>query len=144
MMQLIENDEFKSVKASHKGIHALQYLASGMEDFPEEDLTLNKILCGIPFEDPIPFVSELSMEEKEKTDSLVKAMTLHWPKMKNTSIDGFRASFFHRNGTLCKKEGNWHLKVEEKSYDILIDYITWSFKILKLPWMDCAVFTEWR
>jgi hypothetical protein len=42
------------------------------------------------------------------------------------------------------KEDAWHLKVEQKGIDVLLDHLPWSFSLIKHGWMKRPVHVEWR
>jgi len=75
---------------------------------------------------------------------LLHAVTQHWKPLANTSIAGLRESFLQRNGSLQLKRDAWHLSVEARSFDMLLDQIPWSFSTIKFPWMDRVIYVEWR
>ena len=38
----------------------------------------------------------------------------------------------------------WHLLVEPRAFDMLLDQLPWSFSMIKHPWMDRVVYVDWR
>jgi hypothetical protein len=141
--RLIKNDEFISDAARHKAVHLLQYLACGETGLPEYDLVLPKFLCGIPFEEPIP--REMILTKKDETESrkLLQAAISHWTKLGKSSPEGLREAFLQRDGKLEKRPQGWYLTVEQKSIDILLDYLPWNLRMVKLPWMPELLRVEW-
>ena len=78
-------------------------------------------------------------------ESLILGMIQNWKAIGNTSIQGFRESFLNRKGVLTLDQNNyWHLKVEPKTFDMLLDSLPWSFSIIKHPWMDRVIHVKWR
>jgi hypothetical protein len=63
--------------------------------------------------------------------------------VKSTSLEGFRSSFLQRKGLLFEEESQWKLQVEKKGYDLLLDSIPWSFKMIKFSWMNKMMDVEW-
>jgi hypothetical protein len=54
-LNLLDHDlGFKSQYNAFKAIHLLQYIVTGEEGAMENELMLNKILCGIDLTEPIP------------------------------------------------------------------------------------------
>ena len=62
----------------------------------------------------------------------------------NTSVAGLRESFLQRGGTLWRKDDAWHLQVEQKAFDMLLDQLPWGFATIRHPWMQQAVYVHWR
>ena len=90
--------------------------------------------------DPLVFLT--SEEKREGTDLLVSAVK-HWAALKNTSVDGYQASFLRRDGVLEYEEGVWRLKVERKSFDLLLEALSYTISIIHLPWMNGKLIVEW-
>lgn len=144
MLQLLENRTFKSPEAAYRGAHLLQFLVTGQEGFPEYQLILNKILCGIEVAQPISKEVQLTDSEKQLSEDLLKGVIQNWSILGNTSIEGLRTTFLMRAGILRKKEDFDQLHVESEAFDVLIDKIPWSYSTIKLPWMKKTMHVQWR
>ena len=86
----------------------------------------------------------LSSEQKEESQLLLESVIEHWAVLKNTSVDGLRNSFLQRAGKLTWQQGKWKMIVEDKGFDLLIDYLPWQFRMIKLPWMPWMLEVNWR
>ena len=144
MLGLTEKSAFKDREAAARGVHILQFLVNESISSPEYQLVLNKILCGVKPGRPIKRGIELSEQEKDQLESLLLGMIQHWKSLGNTSTTGLRESFLQRHGRLQLKDDAWHLSVEAKSFDMLLDQIPWSYSTIKFPWMDRVIYVEWR
>jgi hypothetical protein len=123
----------------------LQWLATGQLNAPEYELPLNKLLCGIPLEEPVIGTLKLTKREKQEAQQLLEAVVRHWEVLKNTSPAGLQGNFICREGKLTQKNnGDWLLQVERKSIDILLDHLPWSISMVKLPWMPQMLWVEWQ
>ena len=111
---------------------------------PEHLLPLNKILCGLQPEIPVKRDIDLLQTEKDAVDGLLRAMIAHWTAIGNTSVRGLRESFLQREGRLRLTDGAWQLLVQSRAFDMLLDRLPWGFKVTKHPWMNAAVYVEWR
>ncbi|MCB0612385.1 MAG: hypothetical protein KDC75_03735 [Phaeodactylibacter sp.] len=140
---LMQDKTFVDAAAPHRAAATLQYLASGQADPPEYLLPLNKIICGIDLEDPFEVDFELEDAELEACDRFLEAVIAHAPILRNMSIGGFRNTFLQRQGILSFEDGHWMLRIERETYDLVLDRFPWSFKIIKLPWMDFVLYVEW-
>lgn len=122
----------------------LHFLATGCEELYEYELGLVKILLGQRPETPLPVCEGLlTANDIEEAEALLQSAVEHWSALKNTSIQGLRSSFIERQGLLREEENGWKLNVERRPHDILMDQLPWSIGIIKLPWMQKAIFSEW-
>lgn len=144
LLKMTEKGAFMDGAARVRAMFAIQYLVFGQTEFAETELALNKLLTAYRPEEPLPLSVELTSEEKEVLDSLLKGAMGNWSVMKGTSVDGFRGSFLIRNGVMADTGELWQLTVEEKSYDILLDSIPWSISPVKFPWMEKPLYVNWR
>lgn len=144
ILGMVKDNKFKTKKMAKRGVQLLQYMATGLTSAPEHELLLNKVLCGVKLATPIPFELDVTDNEREVTNQMLKGLLQNWPRLKNTSIDALREGFLVRDGRLVETDDVWQLKVEEKTLDILMDDMPWSFGIIKLPWMDKRLMVEWK
>jgi hypothetical protein len=144
MLKLVEKRKFISEEAKEKAVHILQYLIFEKSDMPEFELTLNKILCGIPPVMPVKSSVLLSPEEHDLSISLLKGVIENWAILKNSSVENLRASFLLRDGKLTKEPDGWRLRVEQKGFDVLLKQIPWSYSTVKLPWMNEVIHVDWN
>ncbi len=139
----VKAKSFLSETFLHRAVLILYYLSTGQTQAAEYDLVLEKILCGMPLEDPIPQQLEITEQEKAECEQLLHAVINNWPPLKNTTIEGLRTTFLQREGRLDLSETGWSLYVEKKTVDILFDKMPWGFSIVKLPWMKNILSVEW-
>lgn len=136
---------FNSNESKVRAIFILQHLmASEDREYDEKDLFLNRLLINYPFNEPLPKRMELYQDELNTIDSLLEATKTNWEKMRNTSMRGFQEAFLRRAGFIEKTEREWVLTVEERAFDILLDSIPWSYKLVRLPWMENILKVNWR
>lgn len=140
---LVNDEGFVNREAQHRAVHLLQYMATGKEEHAEHELALNKILCALPLEEPVPAEILLTAEEKQLCEELLKVVIQRWEKMNNSSVEGFRAAFLQRDGALWEKEGDWWLRIEERGYDLILQTLPWGIGMIKAPWMEKTIYTEW-
>lgn len=140
---LVNDEGFVNREAQHRAVHLLQYMATGKEEHAEHELALNKILCALPLEEPVPAELLLTPEEKQLCEELLKVVIQRWEKMNNSSVEGFRAAFLQRDGALWEKDGDWWLRIEERGYDLILQTLPWGIGMIKAPWMEKTIYTEW-
>ena len=139
----VKSGSFIDEVGRHRAIHLIQYLANGEFETAEPDLSLNKLLCGLPFELPVERRLDLSSREKEEAEHLLKTVVGHWKALKNTSPDGLRVNYFMREGKLAFTEMGWKLLVEQKTQDIMLGRLPWGIGVVKMPWMLDMLRVEW-
>jgi len=54
-----------------------------------------------------------------------------------------RGNFLARRGRLEPREDDWLLRVEPRSYDLLLEGLPWGIAHVKLPWMPRLMHVEW-
>lgn len=122
----------------------LAYAALGDDNPLDFELGLIKVLLGLrPEAVVLTPAGTLSAADRDEVDALLHSVVEHWQVLKHTSIDGLRGSFLQRRGLLTAIDGNWRLRVEPDSFDMLIDRLPWALGPVKLPWMTTLLFTEW-
>lgn len=122
----------------------LHYLLHGEKTIYEFELGFIKVLLGQTPAAPLSILDEaLSARDRDEADALLRAALQHWSALKNTSVDGLRSAFLQRNGLLREGDNGWRLHVERKAFDMLRDRLPWSISLVKLPWMQRALFVEW-
>lgn len=131
-------------KSRDKMLLWMDYLIWGKRKTHEYGLQLSKVLVGLKPEDIADISLTLTADEILKADEILDTVIYHWKILKNTSADGLRNSFLQRNGRLSNEDGGWQMHVEAKGYDMLIDSLPWSFSIIKFPWMEKPLFTQWQ
>lgn len=147
MLELLSEDRknLKDMDARIRAIFILQRLVTAEQrEYKESDLAFNRLLVACPFNVPIPKNLELTDKEIETVESMLAGVKANWPKMVNTSVGGFQRSFIERDGRLEQQEGKWVLTVENKAYDILLDSLPWSYKMIRLPWLKKPISVSWR
>ena len=137
--------DLRDTAARIRAIFILQRLVTDEKrEYREQELALNRILTGCPFHVPLPRTLELTDNEIRTAESMLSGVKANWDKMKGTSVKGFQKSFIERPGKLEQREDKWVLYVEERSYDILLDSLPWSYRTIRLPWLKKKINVVWR
>lgn len=135
--------KFESEDAACRGVHLLQYLVTGETATEEQDLVLNKILCGLDISESIPFDVELSSYEIEECIILLETVTTRWEALKTKDINAVKANFLNREGKLTHAGNGWNVYIERETLDLLIDKLPWPISIIRQPWIDEIIYVEW-
>jgi hypothetical protein len=144
-LNLCNNEVWTDKESQHKAVLLTQYLITGQEIFFENELVLNKLICGFPIEDVINTKQEISNEEKEICNDLLHVVIEYWSVMKNSSVEALRETFLQRAGKLSLSEAHsWELWVEEKGVDVLLAGLPWGIGMIQTPWMDNFLHCYWN
>lgn len=141
-----QDKKFVNENAHQKAVLLTGYLVNEETEYPEHDLLLNKILCGLPVECPLPLLLNITTQQKAESIELLQAITDNWKyngRPVCTTIGNLRSSFLQRQGKLIKNDNAWLLQVERQGYDILLNGLSWGIGTIKLPWMENILHVEW-
>lgn len=127
-----------------KAVLISQYLITEKMEIPEYDLCLNKIMCGFPIENPVSSQLGLSIKEIQEADDLLKSVVGYWKALKSTSPDALRSTFLQRKGKLVQESKGWLLRVEGKTWDVLMDQLPWGVSMIKNDFMTEWLYVEWN
>lgn len=141
---LNEEGIFKNEESKIKAVEVIHFLTFGTEEMMEYTTILNKLMVAMPVSTPLKTKISLTVDDKALCESLLKGVLQNWPSLMSSSIDNLRGTFLIREGKLTSHEDKYLLKVEEKGFDMLIDKVPWSFKLVKYKWMKKPIFVEWR
>ena len=144
MLELTNKGSFTTLSFAYRAVHLIQYIVTQSTVTPEPMLVLNKILCGLPVSAPIPLEIDLRAQEQAAIEDMLTAIIAHWKAIGRTSIAGLRESFLQREGRLVFTDDAWRLRVESKSFDMLIDRLPWGYTMVKYPWMKRVLHVDWR
>lgn len=143
-LSMLQAVNFKDDDSKNRAVYLLQYLVFGEIEFPEYELTLNKILCGIPTSTHLTTTKPISSKEKAILIELLDALILNWKAVSNSSHEAIQETFFRRKGSLKYADDKVILTVEKKGVDVLLTSIPWNFTLIKLPWMSLPLHIVWR
>jgi hypothetical protein len=147
MLGLVADNDFVDMAARYRAVHCLAYLSDGHAQSEEHAWVLNKLLCGISIDEPVPPAGALD-DVRGTLDGLLLAVVAHWKALGNTTPDGLRKTFLCRIGRLVEHEAydsqHWRMKVQPGSFDLLLDRLPWTYGTIKLPWMKGAIHVDWR
>ncbi|WP_046744644.1 contractile injection system tape measure protein [Kordia zhangzhouensis] len=121
----------------------LHYLATENEEVTDVELSLEKIMLGIPVETVINYEGALSDQDKKLCVELLEAVLQHWVVLKKSTINTLRDMFLKREGELKYTKDDIHLKVERAAQDILLEKIPWNISLIRLKWMEKIMHIEW-
>jgi Contractile injection system tape measure protein len=135
--------QFLNKSVQQKAVLFLQHVINKKSRQAEQELILNKVLCGWPLEQPLQLKCNFSAKEKAAATDLLLSLKEHWTVLKNTSLPGLISSFILRKGILQPVADGYLLKVEQKTIDILLESLPFGIQTIKMPWNEYIIHTEW-
>jgi hypothetical protein len=139
-----EEKVFVNEKTKHKAISIVHYLGTESDHCEDErELTIPKILCGLAL-DFVPQKTEMTLEEKQLCDDLIAAAIEKWSRLGKISCNGFRTTFLQRSGIITREEETLCIRIENKAFDILLDFLPWTINTIRLPWLEKPIKVFWR
>lgn len=137
------DEAWRDPDAPARAVHLLQYTVAGIEGAPEHALLLNKLLCGLHPDAPLPRAVGVNRIEKEECERMLEAVIQHWSVLRGASLRGFRQAFLQRDGLLGPDGHHWRLRVERRGPDVLLDRLPWGLTMIRLSWMTILIEVEW-
>ena len=142
-LSYLSDNQFSDKAKQIRAALLLQHMVDGVSINIAPDLFLNKLLCGLNIDEVLPATIVLTENEKLITEECLQILPQQWEKLKNTSIEALRESFLKRTGIVSKTEDGYKTKVEQRSYDILLQSLPWSIGMIKYQWMKQVLLVEW-
>lgn len=140
---ITRDNQFRDIKSQQKAILFLQYVINGKSRQAEHELVLNKLLCNWPPSLPLATRCNFSAIEKQAAGELVDSLKEHWAILNTTSRPGVIQSFIERKGIVRKTGKDYLLQVEKNTIDILMESLPFGIQLIKLPWNEYLIHTEW-
>ena len=141
---LLIDKKFKDDLAIQKGVILTQYLVTGSLKINENELVLNKILCGVDLRTPIDVNIDIQDLDLEMCDSLLKGVLKNWEKLNNSSIAALRETFLIREGILTPNELDYNLDIIKETFDMLLETIPWNISIIQTTFMENRINVDWK
>lgn len=143
---LTEEGKFKDSASQKRAVFLLQHMLGTDLEVSQQELTLNKLMCGVDLNVEVNCLLSMTEQETELEQQMLSSVIQYWGHLGNISVPGLVQSFFLRDGILQQPSGEngWRLKVEQKGYDVLLDSLPWSYSPIKYAWMDTIIYVKWR
>ncbi|MFC5049173.1 contractile injection system tape measure protein [Rubritalea spongiae] len=141
---LLEHRAFPTSDHAIQAVFLLQHVITSEYKANEPELLLNRIICNLPLEQPLPRSVEPDPSWPELVAGLKTAVIHHWSTIGDTSHEGLIQTFVKRSGSLrYEQEDGWSLHVDSGPYDMLLESLPWAISKIHLPWMHEAIRVEW-
>lgn len=144
-MGLLRFKQFVAEEHRMQSVYILHYLATGQLTANEDELYFPKVLCNWPQEEPLP-PFEITVDDalKAAEEQLWEAVRYRWKSMSKSKAGALQYNFLQRDGKLEQDHaGHWTLTVEKDGRDVMLQFVEWSYQILRFPWMSEIIYVEW-
>lgn len=139
-----EKKQFVSIAMQERACHLLKYMTGYRGPHYGHLLTLEKMICGLPFTYPISKDFKIRPEEEHEINDLLSAVCQHWKPLKGSTIESLQRSFILRHGTLEYADSAWVVRVEGSAIDILLEDLPWEISTILFAWLEPMIFVEWQ
>jgi hypothetical protein len=140
---LTREEAFIDPDTQESAVHVLYFIATRQEHPDEQELAVLKLLCGWELQAPIAKYIDLTANEKEQAEGMLQALIGQWSALEGSTTEELRGSFFIREGKLKTADLGWHLTVEKKSYNLLMNILSWELSPIQYPWMEKMFWVDW-
>ncbi len=137
-------DEDRQLREKQRAAHLTHYLITGTTNAFEHEMQFAKFLCGFSLDESIDRSIELTEEEKEQAQNVLKSALSHWTALKSNSPQLLQYEFLQRPGKIIHEGDFSRLIVEKKTVDILLNQLPWNISMVKLPWFTSMLYVEWN
>jgi len=135
---------FRSPEAPAQAAMICHALATGTVEAEEPDLTVPRLLCGLPSTISLPRAPAMPARWRDEAEGLLQAVIGHWPALGRTTPDGLRTGFLQRAGVLEPGPAGPRLAVEASGIDVLLDRLPWPLSQVRTPFMATVLTVDWR
>ena len=139
-----EKKQFASLAKQERAVHLLKCMTGYKGPHYGHLLTLEKMICGLPFTYPVSKDFEIRPEEEQEIENLLSAACQHWKPLKKSTNESLQQSFILRHGTLEYADSAWIVRVEGSAIDILLEDLPWEISTILFPWLEPMIFVEWQ
>ncbi len=94
--RLLVTNEHKQIEDITKALSLIHYLLYAEKDYSDASMVLPKILCGIPYNDPIAVAHPVNGDEQKECEELLLSVIEYWDALKSTSITGLLETFVEK------------------------------------------------
>ena len=103
------------------------------------------VLLGLPPFERLPDASALTDADLALLDGLTRAVIDAWGALGATSPAGLREAFVQREAFVRPRpDGASDLHVTEGPFDMLLDRLPFSIRLIRLAWMPAPLHVKWR
>ena len=142
-LNLLRFRKWRDEAAQQRAILLLHYIVTEQTSASEPELVLGKLLCGWELWKPLELEFEITDEEINMCQSILKGTLHNWERMRNSTPEALRQTFLQRSGKLKEEPTQWFLKIEKETFDMLLTTIDWQISMINFSWMPKMLRVDW-
>ncbi len=138
------NPNFISPCGLYCGVCAI-YIAHRDNNHKFKERLMNLYKGEVAGKGTLPNSETLSAEDIRCRGCLSDEQFMHCQQceIRDCTKEKFREIFLQREGILLIKDGFWTVRPKQESYDMLLNRVTWALSVIKLPWLEEVLVSEW-
>lgn len=140
---LWDGEQFVSDAARSQAECCLDRLVWGESNPADEQVTLNKLLCGISHLKPTLSANPLDVLQQQHVDNWLIAIGQQLPGWQKLSLVDIQQLFLQRAGEITTEEMFLQIRVRSEPYDYLLRDWPWPMTLATLPWTEQPFTIEW-
>lgn len=134
---------FLDSRCLHRGVGLLHHAATLSLNPPEYQLTLTKILCGMPLDEPFDFGPPVTDAESAECSTLFSSVLVNAPMLGDIDAAALRDAFLLRKGIVRARGEAFLLSVERAPHDLILEKLPWPLGWVMNPWMQAPLCVAW-
>jgi hypothetical protein len=134
---------FLDSRCLHRGVGLLHHAATLSLNPPEYQLTLTKILCGMPLDEPFDFGPPVTDAESAECSTLFSSVLVNAPMLGDIDAAALRDAFLLRKGIVRARGEAFLLSVERAPHDLVLEKLPWPLGWVMNPWMQAPLCVAW-
>jgi hypothetical protein len=134
---------FLDSRCLHRGVGLLHHAATLSLNPPEYQLTLTKILCGMPLDEPFDFGPPVTDAESAECSTLFSSVLVNAPMLGDMDAAALRDAFLLRKGIVRARGEAFLLSVERAPHDLVLEKLPWPLGWVMNPWMQAPLCVAW-
>ncbi|MGV3344503.1 contractile injection system tape measure protein [Enterobacteriaceae bacterium LUAb1] len=143
LLELSTEHGFVSEDARWQAVMCLDWLAWGATPPTAGQLTVNRLLCGLPFEVPLPELLPLTPQQQQLTDDWLAAVSHQVAVWQRFSLADIRQLFLQRPGEIIMQTQPPQISVQPASFDMLLGDWPWPLTLVMFPWQEQPLTLIW-
>ena len=143
LLALCDEGEFISASARWQAVTSLDWLTWGEEPSASGRLQVCQLLCGISVDIPQPELPVLSLQQRQRIDTWLTAVSQQLPTWQKLSLSDIRQLFLQRPGEIVTDTEPAQVAVNPEAFDYLLGDWPWPLNLVSLPWLKQPLTLIW-
>ncbi|MHA0273205.1 contractile injection system tape measure protein [Enterobacter ludwigii] len=145
LLEFCQNGKFTSDGAREQAVLSLDWLvwAEAAPSPTAARLSVNRLLCGISADMPLPEPITLTVPQRQQIDDWLTAVIKQLPSGHKSGINDIRVLFLQRPGDINLDTLPPQVRVQPEPFDYLLADVPWPLTLASLPWLEQPLTLIW-